>query len=162
MPLRAHRNPEQRPPAHLDAPRLRPQHRERGVLFHDRLTTSLPSQGATFRRATPDDAPRIASQKLAPDARWLLELDGQIAATGGILFHYNPPYGDIFMAVAEPFRRRGLGSYLVQELKRTCHQQGNTPAARCNTNNLPSRKTLQKAGFVPCGHILTASLPKAR
>jgi GNAT superfamily N-acetyltransferase len=131
------------------------------ILFHDQLTTNLPSQSATFRRATPHDAPQIAAHKL-DDGHWLLELDGHIAATGGILFHYNPPYGDIFMAVAQPFRRRGLGSYLVQELKRTCHEQGNTPAARCNPNNVPSRKTLQKAGFVPCGHILNGSLPDAR
>jgi GNAT superfamily N-acetyltransferase len=35
-----------------------------------------------------------------------------------LFFHYNPPYGDVYMEVAEPFRRRGLGAYLVQELKR--------------------------------------------
>ena len=62
------------------------------------------------------------------------------------------------MAVAEPFRRRGLGSYLVQELKRVCYRDGNVPAARCNTTNVASRKTLQKAGFVPCGHILVGSV----
>jgi GNAT superfamily N-acetyltransferase len=128
------------------------------IVFHDKLTTSLPSQGATFRRATPDDAAGIASQNLDAGANWLLELDGQIAATGGILFHYNPPYGDIFMAVAEPFRRRGLGSYLVQELKRIGHERGKIPTARCNPENLPSRKTLQKAGFVPCAHILHGDL----
>jgi GNAT superfamily N-acetyltransferase len=128
------------------------------ILFHDKLTTALPSQDARFRRVTPQDAAQIASHNLDADAHWLLELEGQVAATGGILFHYNPPYGDIYMAVAEPFRRRGLGAYLVQELKRTCYERGNTPAARCNPKNLASRKTLQKAGFVPCGHILNGSL----
>jgi GNAT superfamily N-acetyltransferase len=63
------------------------------------------------------------------------------------------------MEVSEPFRRRGLGAYLVQELKRIARERNNTPAARCNVTNLPSRRTLQKAGFVPCGHILVGSLP---
>ncbi|MCI0353180.1 MAG: GNAT family N-acetyltransferase [Acidobacteriales bacterium] len=76
-------------------------------------------------------------------------------ASGSILFHYNRPYGDIYMAVAKPFRQRGLGSYFVQELKRVCYEGGSVPAARCNPKNIASRKTLQQAGFVPCGNILT-------
>ena len=74
------------------------------------------------------------------------------------MFHYNRPYGDIYMKVAEPFRRRGLGSYIVQELKKICYGMGNIPCARCNTSNIISRKTLQKAGFVPCAHILKGAL----
>jgi GNAT superfamily N-acetyltransferase len=58
------------------------------------------------------------------------------------------------MNVAEPHRRRGLGAFLVQELKRVCYAGGHVPAARCNPGNLASRLTLQKAGFVPCGHVL--------
>jgi GNAT superfamily N-acetyltransferase len=125
------------------------------ILFHDKVTTAhVALPGVIFRPAPPADAAQIAAQKLDESAAWLLELDGTIAATGGILFHYNRPYGDIYMAVAEPFRRRGLGSYLVQELKRISYEQGNVPAARCNPKNVASRKTLQKAGFVPCGCIV--------
>jgi len=87
-----------------------------------------------------------------------VEVEGKVAATGGILFHYNRPYGDIYMDVAESFRRRGLGSFLVQELKRVCYEGGNIPAARCNPGNIASRRTLQKAGFVPCGNILNGSV----
>lgn len=131
------------------------------ILFHDRLTTSHPPPpGVTFRPAMAADAARITEQKLDSGAKWLLESDGKVAATGGILFHYNRPYGDIFMAVAEEFRRRGLGSYLVQELKRVCYENGDVPAARCNPTNAPSRATLQKAGFVPCGHILTGAIAR--
>ena len=103
----------------------------------------------------------ISSDSLGQlDAHAVVEIDRTVAATGGILFHYNPPYGDIYMEVAEPFRRRGLGSYLVQELKRVCYQRGNIPAARCNLRNLASRKTLQKAGFVPCGHLLAGAIAR--
>jgi ankyrin repeat protein len=48
--------------------------------------------------------------------------------------------------------------FKVQELKRVCYEGGNVPGARCNPRNVASRKTLQKAGFVPCGHILNGSV----
>jgi GNAT superfamily N-acetyltransferase len=129
------------------------------ILFHDRLTTHHPPpMGCAFRRATPQDAAGSEQQKLDTGSDWVLEADGRIVATGGILFHYNRPYGDIYMSAAERFRRRGLGSYLVQELKRVAYESGHVPAARCNLTNVASRKTLQKAGFVPCGHILVGQI----
>jgi GNAT superfamily N-acetyltransferase len=126
------------------------------VLFHDKLTTALSPVGATFRGATPAEFADVPGDQL----KWhgVVEVDGTVAATGGILFHYNRPYGDIYMDVAESFRRRGLGSFLVQELKRVCYEGGNIPAARCNPGNTASRRTLQKAGFVPCGNILNGSV----
>jgi GNAT superfamily N-acetyltransferase len=124
------------------------------ILFHDRLTTHLAAGGAQFRAATPEDETRMFAHQVEPVGDWLLELDGAIAATGGLLFHYNRPYGDLYMEVAEPFRRRGLGAYLVQELKRVCYEMGSVPAARCDLSNIASRQTLQKAGFVPCGHLV--------
>jgi hypothetical protein len=108
--------------------------------------SGLPLEGVTLR------------QRPEPDNDWVLESGGVIAATGGILYHYNRPYGDIYMEVAEPFRRRGFGSYLVQELKRVCYESGSIPAARCSPDNVASRKTLQKAGFVPYANILTGKL----
>jgi GNAT superfamily N-acetyltransferase len=128
------------------------------VLFNDGLFTALSPAGATFRGATPAEVPDVSSDQL----RWygVVEFEGQVAATGGILFHYNRPYGDIYMDVLEPFRRRGLGSFLVQELKRVCYEGGNIPAARCKPENIGSRRTLQKAGFVPCGNILNGSVSR--
>jgi RimJ/RimL family protein N-acetyltransferase len=32
------------------------------------------------------------------------------------------------------------------------------PAARCNVANLASRRTLQRAGFVPCGALIVGDL----
>ena len=133
------------------------------ILFHDRLTTHHPAPpGVIFRSMTREDATGAAEQKLDSDATFLLEQDGTVAATGDILFHYNRPYGDIYMAVAEHFRRRGMGAYLVQELKRICYENGDVPAARCNPSNVASRATLQKAGFVPCGHILVGKIGPQR
>ena len=122
------------------------------ILFHDKTATTLRPSDATFRTPTVQEARDVASDSL----KWhgVVEVEGKVAAAGGILFHYNRPYGDIFMDVEEPFRRRGVGSFLVQELKRVCYEGGYVPAARCGTANVASRRTLQKAGFVPCGHIL--------
>lgn len=120
--------------------------RSDSVIFEDRMTTALAVDGVTL------------VQRGEPDNDWALELDGEAAATGGILYHYNRPYGDIYMEVKEPFRRRGLGSYLVQELKRICYERGSVPGARCNPENVASRRTLQKAGFVPFAHILIGKL----
>ena len=127
------------------------------ILFHDQLTTHHTlSPNAVFRTATAAESPDTAPQ----DLRWrvVIDVDGEVAAAGGVLFHYNPPYGDIYMDVDERFRRRGFGTYVVQELKRLCYEGGFIPAARCNPANVASRQTLQRAGFVPCAFILTGAL----
>jgi L-amino acid N-acyltransferase YncA len=116
------------------------------ILFEDSVKTTLALEGVTLRR------------RGEPDNDWVLEVEGTVAAAGGVLLHYNRPYGDVYMEVTEPYRRRGLGSFLVQELKRICHEAGCIPCARCSTENVASRKTLQKAGFSPCAHILTGLL----
>jgi GNAT superfamily N-acetyltransferase len=128
------------------------------ILFHDKATTAHAPADALFRRVTPEDAGQIAQQQLDSEATWLVAVGGVVAAAGDILFHYNRPYGDIYMKVGESFRRRGIGTYLVQELKRICYEGGSIPAARCNPRNIASRQTLQRAGFVPCGHILTGTV----
>jgi GNAT superfamily N-acetyltransferase len=128
------------------------------VVFHDALATYLDVPGATFRRVTEADSDRIFEHKVEPGGDWLLEVDDAIVATGGIMLHYNPPYGDIYMEVDEPRRRRGYGSYLIQELKRACYEMGRVPAARCNATNAASRAALQKAGLIPCARMLNGIL----
>ncbi len=126
------------------------------VLFRDDRRTWHAPDGAIFRMPAPFEVPDITTEQLP----WhgVVECEGRIAATGGVLFHYNRPYGDLYMEVGEPFRKRGLGTFLVQELKRVCYEGGHVPAARCNPANVASRRTLQRAGFVPCGHILKGDL----
>jgi GNAT superfamily N-acetyltransferase len=135
-----------------------PQAMSESILFHDKYVTSHAPAGATFRPPTAAEAADVPLDQRP--WRGVVEVDGRAAATGGILFHYNRPYGDIYMDVEEGFRRRGLGSFLVQELKRLCYEGGCVPAARCRTTNVASQRTLQKAGFVPCGHILVGQVPR--
>ena len=126
------------------------------ILFEDLSRTTHSPTAAVFRLATAADGLDVRPEQLA--SHGVVEYEGKVAATGGILFHYNRPYGDIYMEVKEPFRNRGLGTYLVQELKRVCYEGGSIPAARCNPTNIASRKTLQKAGFAPCGNILSGPI----
>jgi GNAT superfamily N-acetyltransferase len=127
------------------------------ILFSDAFTTTLTSR-AMLRRLTKADRARVFAHTREPIGDWGLEQDGEIVATGGLTYHYNEPYADIYMEVAETQRRRGLGSFLVQELKRIARDGNSTPAARCNTDNVPSRLTLQRAGMLPCGRILRGQI----
>lgn len=131
------------------------------IVFHDKVTTVHPPNGAILRRITSEEEIRKCIERRQGGGEWFLEIEGIVAATGGILFHYNRPYGDLYMEVNEAFQRRGLGSYLVQELKRVCYELGAVPCARCNTTNIASRRTLQRAGFVPFAQLLVGSIASA-
>ncbi|MEP6619024.1 MAG: GNAT family N-acetyltransferase [bacterium] len=130
------------------------------ILFADGRTTTLPPPDtqAILRRVTEADARVVFEHTMEPVGSWGLEVDDRLVATGGQLFHYNPPYGDLFMEVAVPYRRRGFGSYLIQELKRLSYEAGSIPAARCDANNIGSRRTLERAGMFPCGRMLRGRL----
>lgn len=128
------------------------------VLFEDGVTTQLHVEGALFRRVEPSDRERFFPHHVEPEGDWVIEADDQIVASGGILFHYNLPYGDIYMEVVESQRRRGFGCYLVQELKRVCYEMGRIPAARCNATNAASRATLEKAGMIACARMLVGNI----
>jgi GNAT superfamily N-acetyltransferase len=132
------------------------------VVFHDHATTDLPANGAVLRCKTGRDEIARAIQERQGGPEFELELSGSIVAKGGFLFHYNRPYCDIYMEVSEGHRRRGFGAFLVQELKREAYALGAIPCARCNPGNVASRRTLQRAGFVPFAHILNGTLDRAQ
>jgi GNAT superfamily N-acetyltransferase len=132
--------------------------RSEKIIFRDGVTTTLESNGAVLEPMTGEEEARRAIAARQGGSEWRLRLGNETVATGGILFHYNPPYGDIYMDVAEPFRRRGFGAYLVQELKRVAYVLGSVPGARCSPHNIASRLTLQKAGFVPYAHMLNGAI----
>jgi GNAT superfamily N-acetyltransferase len=128
------------------------------IVFRDGVTTALPANGAVLEPRTSDRQVRRAMAERAGGPEWILRVDGKPAGKGGVLFHYNVPYGDVYMEIDEAFRGRGFGAYFVQELKRQAYDIGSIPAARCNRDNRASRRTLQRAGFVPYAHILNGSI----
>ena len=58
------------------------------------------------------------------------------------------------MEVREDFRRKGFGSFLIQEIKKRCYLDGRVPAARTGLDNIASRATLIKAGFKVAGFMV--------
>lgn len=114
--------------------------------------SDLSGSDVRLRRRQPKDE--------GPSGEWVLVRDGDgvVVASGGSLQHYNPPYCDLFMEVASEHRRRGYGSYLVQELRRVTREAGLRPAARCDIGNEASRRTLIRGGLVECGRILAGQL----
>jgi GNAT superfamily N-acetyltransferase len=132
------------------------------ILFEDGFTSTLSAPGLTFRRSTEDDEQRtLDGKRLSEAGEWILENGHVIVGAGGVLLHYNPPYGDLYMEVAEAQRRKGYGSFLIQELKRVCYEMGKVPTARCDVANVASRAALQKAGMLPCGSILIGEIEMA-
>lgn len=125
-------------------------------LFSDQHVTEFPKPGLLFRLRKDDD--NIFPHQLEPPGDYVLEKDGEVIATGGFMLHYNFPFADIYMEVKEEYRMQGYGSYLVQELKKTCYSAGRVPGARCNTDNLASRGCLLKAGFKETGFMLTGTI----
>lgn len=123
------------------------------ILFEDHYTTSLHVPGVSFRKPL-----------TGPDGYdaggYVLEQNDEIVAEGGLMLNYNMPYADIYMNVKEGFRQQGLGSLIVQELKKEAYLMGRVPAARCNINNPASKATLLKAGFRCCGFRLRGALKK--
>ena len=130
------------------------------IVFQDKIETKLAANGAELRCLTATEEIHTQIEQRQGGPEWQIDWEGEAVGKGGILFHYNRPYGDIYMEVEEPFRKRGIGAWLVQELKREAYKLGALPCARCNPANVPSRRTLQKAGFVPFAHILDGVLSK--
>lgn len=123
---------------------------EEKTLFREGGPTALECPGGSFRR-------RRAGEE-GPEGEWVVEIAGEVAAGGGVLTHYNPPYGDLYMEVRPSATRQGVGSYIVQELRRVCHESDLVPAARCDPDNIASRRTLERGGMVECGRLVAASI----
>jgi GNAT superfamily N-acetyltransferase len=121
------------------------------ILFEEHYQTNLHITDTIFRKQKPEDNP-------GDEEEYVLEHSNTIVATGGFVKNYNLPYIDIYMEVKEPFRKKGFGSLMVQELKKEAYLMGRVPAARCNIKNNTSKATLLKAGLQICGFILVGSI----
>jgi GNAT superfamily N-acetyltransferase len=126
------------------------------LVFRDGLETSLKVPGARVRKRAENEA--VFEHKVEPVGDYAVEFEGEVVATGGYLTHYNPPFVDIFMEVRPNMRRRGFGALLVQGIKRAAHEAKLMPCARCNLDNVGSRRALARAGMIPCAHIVRGKI----
>jgi GNAT superfamily N-acetyltransferase len=129
------------------------------VLFEDQAATEHAIPGAMVRPRRDDD--RIFKHKAEPAGDYVLELGGEILATGGFLLHYNVPFADLYMEVRPDSWGQGFGSFILQEVKKACYLAGRVPAARCQIGNKASRATLIKAGMRVCGFMLMGHVKSA-
>jgi GNAT superfamily N-acetyltransferase len=129
------------------------------LLFEDDGDRNLPAPpGTSARVLTESEKASVFEHHSEPVGDVAVEIGGKIVGTGGFLCHYNPPYGDVYMEVDAAHRGKGIGSYLVQAVKRAAYADGRLPAARCNADNHASRATLLRAGMRLCGRILTGTV----
>jgi acetyltransferase (GNAT) family protein/GNAT acetyltransferase-like protein len=126
------------------------------VLFEDNCVTGLSVPGAVVRPKR--DADLIFAHKAEPAGDYVAELNGEIVATGGFLLHYNHPFADLYMETREDCRGRGIGSFLLQEVKRECYLAGRVPAARTSISNFASRACLSRAGLRVSGFMLAGEV----
>jgi GNAT superfamily N-acetyltransferase len=129
------------------------------MLFEDYAVTQHAIPGAVFRPVRDED--QVFEHKVEPRGDYVIEQAGEVVATGGFMLHYNRPFADLYMEVREDCRRRGLGSFLLQELKKECYVAGRVPAARCDIRTTASRATLINAGLRKCGFMLTGKIRTA-
>jgi GNAT superfamily N-acetyltransferase len=130
------------------------------MLFEDRFASHLAIPGAAVRRREPDD--HVFDHTDEPIGDYVVTLEDDVVGTGGFMLHYNPPFADLYMEVRPDRRRRGLGSLLLQEVKKACYGAGRVPAARCGITNLASRGALTRAGLRPSGFVALARLATPR
>jgi GNAT superfamily N-acetyltransferase len=128
------------------------------VLLQEDFTSSLYIDNLIFRKRSEKDI--MFEHNTEPVGDYVLELNKEVVATGGFLLHYNMPFADLYMEVREDCRRKGFGSYLIQEIKKQCYLAGRVPAARTGLDNIASRSTLIKAGFKIAGFMLLGTIKK--
>ena len=121
------------------------------ILFHDQRTSSLVIPDAMVRPAAAADSAAVAAANLDAEARWVLVERDNIVGTGGILFHYNRPYGDIYMQIAEPRAAAGSARLWFKSSSRfaTRWEAPRRPAPTRPT--LPRAPACKRPGSFPAG-----------
>lgn len=141
---------------------------------------AIPGLGSVSIRPIDDDHPRPESSStwddwgpMAPEAkdmaleRWLIEVtadDGSVLPVGDLSAHavwYGPTAGsramNIGIAIAEPFRGRGIGSIAQRLLADALHARGVVRVeASTDVDNVAEQRALARAGFALEGVIRRA------
>jgi predicted acetyltransferase len=58
------------------------------------------------------------------------------------------------MVVNSEMRNRGIGTYIISKLKEQCYSKNLIPICSCDKENIASKKTLEKSGFVSIHKII--------
>jgi len=146
-----------------------------GRLFRDSFQTiDYPLTGLTNRYATMADYPYLLLQEdglyEAPE-----ELSRFVRGGNVLMFmndhdlygcgyltriHVESDYYDIGMWVNPRFRQKGIATGIISGLKRICSLNNWIPVCGCSYDNLGSKRTLEKNGFVSKYKLVKFELKK--
>ncbi len=142
----------------------------KGVLFRDIINKNieLPLPNISVRLGDPQDFAKILIFKkdffeCEGEIRYFLEnkklilffIENEILGCG--IFSRtikNRPDYDIGMVVHPKYRRKGFGAYIINYLKEYCYKNNFRPTCGCAFENIASRRTLEKAGFISKHNLL--------
>jgi GNAT superfamily N-acetyltransferase len=138
-------------------------------LFRDHQPRNLPSSlsGDRFRKAEPSEFDAIVrfyqvntdgpgewiepflSAHLNREELFVVYDQRTLVAVGECIpSQRQAPYADLGMVVDRAYRGRGVGSYLLTQLKGHCYAVGWKPICSCEVSNHASKKAIEKAGFI--------------
>lgn len=138
-----------------------------GFLFRDSNSTDLKLKSdLVFKKASLKDMDLVEAFKwdffesqeeleyFFNEGTYLFYLKDEFVGIGTIMnIHKYKPFCDIGMCVKPEFRKMGLGAQIVLQLKNHCFKKNLKPICGCAFENVASRKTLEKAGFIS-RHVL--------
>lgn len=91
----------------------------------------------------------FVKERLAHEELFVLHDRQILVATGECIpSQKQAPYADLGMIVAQSYRGRGLGSFMLSRLKKHCYESGWMPICSCAADNHASKKAIEKAGFI--------------
>ena len=120
-----------------------------------------------FRLARHSDSPRIidvskdfygdVESEIKNKRLYVLTSRENLLGIGYINTQFcSPRSANLGMYTNTSFRRQNVGSYLLQKLVEECHDCGLLPIAACYHENIGSKRTLEKAGFVAYDRMVLA------
>lgn len=123
----------------------------------------------SFRQATPADVPAIRAacgdfhdflhytleSSIVGGDIYVLRSGDRVLGTGVIgAREFHPPYVDIGMCVDPRYRRQGVGTEILVRLRWVCREHGWIAGASCQSTNIASKRTLERAGMVARDRVL--------
>lgn len=146
-------------------------------LFEDDQVVSLPSPAylasTDFRIDPINNVPKLVdycAKNMGADPEWLKQYitrlvdrkeifalceKEEIIGTFEVRKSTNQEgIADLGVIVAEEYRSKGIGSFLMSKAKEQCYLQDLTPICSCEQENIASKKMIENAGFLSNNMIL--------
>lgn len=86
----------------------------------------------------------------------LIKYNGTIIGTGEHrISKSSENIANVGMTVSENYRNKGLGSFILSYVRELCHSKGYKTICGCDTENIASRKAIEKVGYTCYHKVLT-------